>query len=117
MTNPTRFPPELLRGTTELIVLAALARERLHGYALIQGLKRRSDDRFKLNEGSLYPLLHRLESERKVRSKTEQTGARSRRSYEITAAGRKELARRIEEWADFSAAVGRLVATDGDEPG
>lgn len=109
MTN--RFPAELLKGTTELVVLAALAREPLHGYGLIQALKRLSADRFRLNEGSLYPLLHRLEREQKVRSKTEQTGARSRRSYEITPEGRDELARRLAEWTDFASVLERLVAT------
>ena len=112
-----RFPAELLKGTTELVVLAALSRERLHGYALIQLLRARSDGRFRMNEGALYPLLHRLEREKKLRSRIEQTGARSRRSYEITAAGRRELARRVTEWEAFHGFVTKLTNEDrGDRP-
>ena len=109
-----RFPPELLKGTTDLVVLAVLARERLHGYALIQRLRESSGDRFRINEGSLYPLLHRLERAKWLRAREQEAGGRVRKSYETTAAGRKELARRTREWEAFRDAVQDLVAPPPD---
>ena len=67
--NPSadRFDPGLVKGSTELLVLAVLGGGALHGYAVIQRLAELSHARLRLNEGALYPVLHRLERERKVR--------------------------------------------------
>ncbi|MEQ8768466.1 MAG: helix-turn-helix transcriptional regulator [Planctomycetota bacterium] len=97
-----RFDSELMKGTGATLILALLAENELHGYALIQELRRRSSDRFRMNEGALYPLLHRLEREGWLASRTRQQGARSRHCYRLTQAGRKALDERRSEWRAYA---------------
>lgn len=108
-SNASRFPAELLKGTTDLVVLAALRDDTLHGYALMQHLRKRSGERFRINEGSLYPLLHRLERDGFVVASTETVRGRERRAYGITEVGLEELERRRSEWNDFRTVVEALI--------
>jgi transcriptional regulator len=95
-----RFERELLKGTTETIVLAALAAAPAHGYDLIERLRRRSQGIFELGEGTLYPLLYKLEEKGWITGQWESGGAgRRKRVYRITTNGRKRLAERTEEWS------------------
>ena len=103
------FPPDLLKGTTELMVLAALAAGPLHGYALIQRLRERSAGRCRFREGSLYPLLHRLEAERLLRAREEATGARSRKVYTLERAGQKRLQELRRQWSEFRATIDHVI--------
>ena len=94
-----RFDRELLKGTTQTLVLAVLAQTPCHGYQLVERLKRRSEGIFELGEGTLYPLLYRLEAKGWIRGKWEAgSGQRRRRVYRITAGGRRQLAQRAEQW-------------------
>lgn len=104
-----RFNAELIKGTTELIVLALLDREALHGYGIIKRLRGLSDDRFQMNEGALYPLLHRLVREGKVRGSVEADGGRERKTYRLTPAGRRALEAAGEEWAAYTGFIGGLI--------
>ena len=101
---------EVLKGHLDALVLAALEQEPAHGYAIIQRLSRRSDDVFKLPEGTIYPALHRLERDGLVSSRWTAASGRKRRVYRITRSGREGLAVRKLEWKTFSRAVEAVFA-------
>ena len=97
-----RFQRELLKGTTETLILAVLRDNPGHGYELVDRLRRRSEGIFELGEGTLYPLLYKLEDQGLISGKWEMaTGERRKRVYRITPRGRKQLARRSEEWTSL----------------
>src|SRR5438445_13215435 len=85
-------------GHLDLLILAALADDELHGYALIERLRQRSDGLFALAEGTLYPALHRLEREGWLKSRWDGKAPRRRRVYRVTAAGHKQLAVERRAW-------------------
>ncbi len=94
-----RLDKELLKGTTETLVLAVLARAPGHGYELVERLKRRSAGIFEFGEGTLYPLLYKLEERGWIKGAWESgVGQRRRRVYRITARGGKQLERRTQQW-------------------
>ena len=100
-----------LQGTLDLLVLKALAsRGPMHGYAITAHIERISNDALRLEEGSLYPALHRLVQAGSLRS---EWGAsennRRARYYSITAAGRKQLAAEEAGWARLTEAVARVL--------
>jgi DNA-binding PadR family transcriptional regulator len=100
----------LHRGHFTLLVLAALATGPAHGYALIQRLRDTSEGAFELPEGTLYPLLHRLEDEALVASRWTQVDGRKRREYRLTQRGRKALAAQENAWRSFAAGIERVIA-------
>jgi transcriptional regulator len=102
--------PEILKGHLDALVLAALEYEPAHGYAIIRRLRRRSDDVFRLPEGTVYPALHRLERDGLVRSRWTAASGRRRRVYRLTRAGEEALAVRRLEWRTFSRAVEAVLA-------
>ena len=101
---------ETLKGHLDALVLAVLAGEPLHGYAVIEALRRRSDGAFELAEGTLYPVLHRLEADGLLSSSWSEAAGRRRRVYRLTRNGRRALARRREEWSSFVRAVDSVLA-------
>jgi transcriptional regulator len=105
-----RSDPQLVKGTVRLLVLRLLDQEPMYGYQMIQHLKDRSEGYFRLGEGALYPLLHEMEEQGFLRAEwRDQEGRPRRRYYHLTARGRKELARRLETWEDFTRAVDLVV--------
>jgi len=100
---------EMLKGHLDMIVLAALSAGPAHGYAVIEEIKRRSAGAFDLPEGTIYPVLHRLEQAGLLGSRwvTADSGRR-RRVYTITRRGQRELAARRAVWDQFSNAIGGL---------
>jgi PadR family transcriptional regulator, regulatory protein PadR len=94
---------EMLKGHLDLLLLSIVSKGPAHGYAIIEQLKVRSNGRFDLAEGTVYPALHRLEELELVRSRwaTPTEGSRRRRVYELTARGRKALTARASEWQSF----------------
>src|SRR5262245_23944582 len=96
---------ELLKGNSDLLILAALAGGAQHGYGIARAVERRSRGEILLNDGVLYPVLHRLESDRFVTSKWSESDGRKRRIYSLTATGRKRLLERKQEWSDFARAL------------
>ena|SRR5437868_1224227 len=100
---------EMLKGHLDMIVLAALAAGPAHGYAIIEAIKRKSDGAFDLPEGTVYPVLHRLEQAGLLASRwvTADSG-RQRRVYAMTKRGERELAERRAVWEQFADAVGSL---------
>jgi transcriptional regulator len=96
---------EALKGHLDLLLLAILAEKPAHGYAVIEALRQRSSGLFDLPEGTIYPALHRLESQGLLRSQWQDDSPRRRRIYELTPKGRQALERRQDEWRAFSKAV------------
>jgi PadR family transcriptional regulator, regulatory protein PadR len=102
---------DMLKGQLELVVLASLARGPLHGYAIIKGVRERSDGELELLEGTLYPALHRLEQAALVKSSWSTEGGRRRRVYELTTKGRSALAEQDADWRRFVRTLDSLLAT------
>lgn len=96
---------EALKGHLDLLLLAILAEGPAHGYAVIESLSLRSKGLFDLPEGTVYPALHRLESQGLLRSRWQNDAPRRRRVYELTLKGQRALAKRQDEWRKFSKAV------------
>ena len=101
---------ETLKGHLDGLVLAIVAAEPLHGYAVIERLKERSGGAFDLPEGTVYPVLHRLEADGLVTSAWADANGRRRRVYRITRRGRAALDTRRDEWGRFSRAVAGVLA-------
>jgi PadR family transcriptional regulator PadR len=102
---------DILQGTLRLLVLRTLAsNKRLHGYAITAHIHQVSTDLLRVEEGSLYPALHRLEQEGLVRAEWGTTEKnREARFYSLTPTGRKELVREQESWARLTEGVDRVM--------
>jgi PadR family transcriptional regulator PadR len=105
-----KFERELLRGSLDLMVLSVLAGERQYGYSIQKQIREASGERIELPAGTLYPLLHRLESDRLIRSHWEDSTGRKRKWYELTAAGRKRLVEQAQDWNHYAACIRQLLA-------
>lgn len=100
---------EALKGHLDAMILAVLARGPLHGYAVIEELRRRSSGSLSVPEGTVYPALHRLELAGFL-SSTWSDGSRRRRVYRLTVRGQRELGERRGEWQAFVRAVDAVLA-------
>jgi PadR family transcriptional regulator, regulatory protein PadR len=105
-------PGDLLQGTLDMLVLKALARGAKHGYAVAEWIHQSSNDVLRVEEGALYPALHRLEL-RGWLSAEWGSSENNRRAkfYALTAAGRKQLASETEHWRRMTGAIARLLQT------
>ena len=102
---------DALKGSLPLLVLKLLGRRGpLHGYAIATQIESMSDEMLRVEEGSLYPALHRLEEAGGIRARwtTSETGRRAR-VYEITAAGKRQLESEEEHWKAVTAAVVKVL--------
>jgi transcriptional regulator len=102
---------DILQGTLALLVLRTLAsRRRMHGYAITTHIQRTSADLLRVEEGSLYPALHRMEQQGWLRSSWGTTEKnREARFYALTAQGRRQLALEEQSWARLTEGVGRVL--------
>ena len=102
---------DILQGTLSLLVLQTLnSHKRLHGYAITTHIRRVSDNLLRVEEGSLYPALHRMEQAGWLKSEWGTTEKnREARFYSLTALGRKQLTKEQENWARFTEGVGRVI--------
>jgi PadR family transcriptional regulator PadR len=96
---------QTLKGVLDPLILAVLAENPLHGYAVIEELKARSGGELDLPEGTVYPALHRLERRGLLRSAWTRAEGRRRRIYRLTAGGRRELTAKSQEWRTFAQMV------------
>ena len=113
-----RFLQQLKKGALEMLVLELICRHPTYGYELLSMLRDGSDGLFTLKEGTLYPILYRLEDEALIASRWEQGAGRTtpKKMYEATDAGRAECARRRAVWSDFTQTIGKFNAGgDSDE--
>lgn len=100
----------LLRGTLDLLLLQALADSPLHGYAIARRVELATGDALRVEEGSMYPALHRLEEGGLVTARWSTTDSGRRvRVYALTRKGRERLDVRRQEWLSFARAVTRMV--------
>jgi len=99
-----------LQGALDLLILRTLARNAMHGYAIAQRIQQVSDDVLRVEEGSLYPALHRMEQADWISAewRVTNTGRRAK-YYRLTAAGRKQLAREEETWGRVAGAVAKVL--------
>lgn len=109
---PSRFP--IPQGTLDMLILQILSLEPAHGYGIAQRLEQISQSVVQVNQGSLYPALHRLEQREwlKAEWKQSETG-REAKFYSLTAAGRKQLVIERHSWAKLSGAV-QLIFDEGN---
>ena len=105
-----KISKELLKGTTPIMILKTIELKETYGYEIVQSLYQKSNQTFRLNEGTLYPILHSLEKEGFISSyfKKSEFG-RERKYYKITTAGELYLASQIKEWDLFSDTVKRVL--------
>lgn len=107
----TRAPiPDLLPGTLDLLILRTLQAEPLHGWAISERIQQLSEDVLQVNQGSLYPALHRLEHQNWIEAewRVSELGRRAK-YYQLTAAGRRQLAVKAGEWERMSGAIERVL--------
>ena len=108
---PSRFP--IPQGTLDMLILQVLSLEPAHGYRIAQRLQQVSRDSVQVNEGSLYPALHRLEQRRWLVSQwRESETGREAKFYSLTRAGRRQLEVEKESWDRLTSAV-RLIFNEG----
>ena len=103
-------PSDLIQGTLDLLILKTVAHEPKHGWAIARRIQQVSGDVLQVNQGALYPALHRLEQQGWLRGQEgiTETG-REAKFYTLTAAGRKQLTRELESWDRLSNAIGLVV--------
>lgn len=102
-----------MSGSSRMLVLNLLSEKSLYGYELIKTLKQRSNDVFDMKEGTLYPILHKLENEELISSSNQEVSGRVRKVYHITEKGRRVLAKEKQEWREFSLAVNQVLTFGG----
>ena len=104
------FKSELLQGTLDLLVLRTLSGGDMHGWGIAQRIQLLSRDAFVVNQGSLYPALHRLEAQGWIEAEWGVSeNNRQAKFYRLTRTGKKQLADETEYWARFTAAVGLVL--------
>ena len=103
---------DLVLGTLDMLILKSLARGTKHGYAVAEWIHETSQDVLRVEEGALYPALHRLELRGLLNSKWGASeNNRRAKYYSLTAAGRKRLAAETDHWGRMSSAIARVLRT------
>jgi PadR family transcriptional regulator, regulatory protein PadR len=105
-----RATPDLLPGTLDLLILRTLQNDALHGWAISERIEQISEDVLQINQGSLYPALHRLEHQGWIEAewKVSELGRRAK-YYHLTTPGRRQLTVETREWERMQQAIGRVM--------
>jgi PadR family transcriptional regulator, regulatory protein PadR len=104
------YSRELLKGAADTLVLSSFVDGEKYGYQVVKELQRRSEGFFSFKEGTLYPILHRLERQGLLSARWEtMANGSERRYYALTRQGERALSDKLEEWQTFSQAVGRVT--------
>ena len=99
-------PTDLVQGTLDLLILKTLSLNPMHGWAIAKRIQQVSSEVLQVQQGSLYPALHRLEQQGWIRAKwAESETGRQAKFYSLTAAGRKQLEAEAADWSRLSAAI------------
>ena len=107
---------ELLQGTLDLLILKAISLGPLHGYAVLLRIQQISQDRLRIQQGSLYPALYRLEHQGMIESEWGESENRRRaKYYRLTAAGRRRLTEETGYWERLSGAIAMVLAAAPDD--
>lgn len=112
MSQDKQDKNEFLKGTMDMLILKVVALGPIHGYAISQRIQQISKDFFQVQQGSLYPALHRLEDREWLRAdwRESETG-RDAKFYTLTRKGRKQLETELDNWAKLSDAVALILRT------
>ena len=103
---------DLLQGTLDLLILKTVALEPMHGYGISQRIKQVSREVFRVNQGSLYPALHRLEQEGWIAAEWKPSDNNRRaKYYRLTREGEKHLSAEKQNWEQVSTAINRVLQT------
>jgi PadR family transcriptional regulator PadR len=103
-------PSDLLQGTLDLLILKTIANEPVHGWAIAKRIQQISNDVLQVQQGSLYPALHRLEHQGWIQSESKPTeSGRIAKFYSLTRDGKKQLAKELGQWDRLSNAVALVV--------
>src|SRR5467141_207636 len=106
-------PTDLIQGTLDLLILKTLALEPKHGWAIAKRIQQVSREALQIQQGSLYPALHRLEQQGWIKAQWAETETgRQAKFYSLTAAGRKQLESEATNWDRLSTAINLVVQTD-----
>jgi transcriptional regulator len=116
---PRPIPPlDLVQGTLDLLVLRALLAGPQHGYAIARRIQEATRDALRIEEGSLYPALHRMEERGWIKAAWGVSeNNRRAKYYRLVAAGRRQLRAQASAWERFAAAVEGVLAMDGEKAG
>jgi DNA-binding PadR family transcriptional regulator len=110
--HPMTVSQEMMKGTVVPIILKLLDEREMYGYELIRIVNERTDRALEWKEGTVYPWLHRLESDGLIRSQWRQSASgRRRKYYALTRTGAAEMTRKVEEWRTLSRAVTAVLST------
>jgi transcriptional regulator len=108
----SKLRTDLLQGTLDLMVLRILDAGENHGWGISQRIQQISQDVLRINQGSLYPALHRLEAQGWIEAEWGSSDNNRRaKYYRLTRAGRRQLVEETENWARISEAIGRVLET------
>ena len=103
-------PSDLVQGTLDLLILKTLSLEPKHGWAIAKRIQQISNEVLQVQQGSLYPALHRLEQQGWIRAKWDESETgRHAKFYSLTAAGREQLEKEKESWNRLSTAINLVI--------
>ena len=105
-------PTDLVQGTLDLLILKTIALEPLHGWGIAQSIQQTSEEVLRVEEGSLYPALHRLELDGLIDAEWGQSENKRRaKFYKLTDRGRKALVQETDHWQQLARAIARVMET------
>lgn len=100
---------EIIKGFSPVIILSILEQKAKYGYQITQEIKEKSNKSLNFSEGTLYPLLHRLENEQMLTSFWQEVAGRKRKYYTLTLKGKKTLSAQKKEWHSFSQTISQVI--------
>jgi len=104
---------EMMKGSTDLLLLSIIAKQDMYGYEIVQALKQSSDELYSMSEGTLYPALKRLESHDYINSYwIENEGTRRRKYYALTEEGQNALSRKLNDWRQINQLIEKWTKGD-----
>jgi transcriptional regulator len=105
-------PTDLIQGTLDLLILKTIALQPMHGWGIAKRIQQVSKDVLQVQQGSLYPALHRLEQQGWIRADWQRTdNGRRAKYYSLTRAGRVQMEKELENWDRLSAAISLVLRT------
>jgi PadR family transcriptional regulator, regulatory protein PadR len=112
MGKESRSGGELVQGTLDMMILKTLSRGPMHGFGIARSIQQISDEVLRVEEGSLYPALHRLELDGMIDAEWRQSDNNRRaKYYRLSALGRKQLVKETNRWRQLSQAIARVMET------
>lgn len=108
------FNKGFIGGSTPLLLLSLLESKDLYGYEIIKTLEHKSDNTFSFKEGTLYPVLHKLENSGLLKSYRKEVDGRTRKYYSLTTKGLKQLSEEKAQWEKFSLAVSKIIGGEAN---